>query len=163
MLATVGNIISKGEYAAGAYAGPLTTGGVYALSQAVIGFFFPGNIFLARIFSYICLLLLFNEVRSILQRFFDDRVSGLIASTAFFAVPGALTLTVQAYGFLPAMLFCVYGIKQWKYAQTGSRLGLLWSGILLGIASATRMEFLSCSTQRDSVRALDERSKKGVA
>lgn len=142
LLLTIRDMVEKGTYASGAFLGPLTTGGIYSLSQAAIARLLPNQVWIARTFSYVCWLLLYREVVKYTRSELEDPGARVVARTAFFAVPGGLTLTALAFGFVPALLVSVYALRLWDTTDDAHPFRYVWSGVFLGLAVATRVNFL---------------------
>lgn len=141
LLQSIRNLVENGIYASGVYLGPLTTGGLYTIGQVVVGSIFPGKIIFARFFSYICLVLLYMEVLKCNRKSLGDDIAILLATSTFFMVPGVMVLTSQAFGFVPATLLSFYAVSTWNNSNGSKKKKIISTGILLGFACATRVNF----------------------
>jgi len=143
ILGSVHNLFSAGKFGQESVAGPPTTGGLYTLVEGVLNLCFGNNLWISRLFPLLCLLLLFQAVWTETRSFVQSRQAALVALCVVVAVPGTLTIAVQAYGVVPATLLLFYGARLWQWAfERNSWRMAAASGFLFGLAAATRVSFL---------------------
>jgi len=143
ILGSVHNLFSEGNYSQDSLWGPTTTGGLYTLVEGVLYLCFGNNLWISRLFPLLCLLLLFQAVWTETRSLVQSRQAALVALCVVVAVPGTLTIAVQAYGVVPATLLLFYGARLWQWAfERNSWRMAVAAGFLFGLAAATRLNFL---------------------
>lgn len=116
----------------------LTSGGPYALAQALILWITGATVVPARLLSVVCLFAaLFTVYRT--ARRADGTGAGWIAIAAVLAAPGALFYGATAFAEMPAFLLVL--LTSLAAARPGGGRVPWWLGVglLAGLAAATRL------------------------
>lgn len=120
----------------------LTTGGPHMAIIGGLGDPGPMAVALARGLSLASLLLMLVLLERVLRRWFADQAARLIVVAMVIATPGTLLLGGMGYGVVPAMLFLLCGFFFWTGFNGNAWLRIAGTGLLCGLALATRWTFL---------------------
>ena len=119
----------------------ITTGGLYVLGEAIIHALFGQNLFMARLIPFASLCGILTCLYLLGKKWLGSPTAALILLSAFIAVPGTLSLSSVSYGVIPGQLCLMAAILVWVEQPGGSIKRQVGTGLLFGLAMATRTNF----------------------
>jgi hypothetical protein len=142
------NLLSAGQISGGPYFGKdfiaypvLTSGGLYAaIHYAVlrVGLPIEANRLVSVAFSCLTLVMVYRIVKSQ----WGDRSVALLGVTAFLTVPGFVFVSGLAWAETVSTFLLIAATWHWTARGSATLVGSVLSGVLFGLAGATRLTAL---------------------
>jgi hypothetical protein len=121
---------------------PITTGGLHSFLQGLVFYVFGPDLIFVRFVALSYLVVLAKVMFSL----FDlpdgsPREANLLLAASVLAVPGVFFHSTLAFSCTLAIALFFVALKIWMRFSTGSRERRVYTGLVLGLAIATRFNF----------------------